>query len=321
MNRTLSAVASLILLCSTLSAQSRPPKEVPSVGTVSGTVSTVSGSLITIMEGWVTIDATGATFAGRQGSASIADIKPGTRIDAAITNAGAGGNLQASRIIILDLPDGSLSAAVEAVSATNSTLTVLGRTIQVTSATRIFGGKRDQMTLADIKVGDRVTVEVKATASGLAAEAIHVQTPLPDMPRPDMSIDGTVKSIAADSWIITTRDSRDVTVLVNAQTKIEGSPKVGDTVHVIARSDAAGNIVALAISLAVTRPPAPPPSTGSFEGVVKSIGAREWLVDTIRVLVSEKTIITGAPVVGDTVRVTGTRGRDGSFLAMKIEKK
>jgi hypothetical protein len=242
MNRTLSAVASLILLCSTLSAQSRPPKEAAAAGTVSGTVSTISGSLITIMEGWVTIDASGATFAGRRGPASIADIKPGTRIDAVITSAGAGGTMQASRILVLDLPDGSLSGAVEAVST--STLTVLGRTVQVTPATRIFGSKREPMTLADIKAGDRVTVEVNASASGLAAEVIHVQAP-----RADMIIDGTVKAIATDSWIITTRDSRDVTVLVNAQTKIEGSPKVGDTVRVMARTDAAGNLVALTISV------------------------------------------------------------------------
>ncbi len=317
MNRMPSAVA-LLILFSTLSlfAQSRPPKETAPAGMVSGTVSTVSGNLITIMDGWVTIDASNATFGSREGLASIADVKPGSRIDAAISAAGPGGTLQASRIIILDLPDGSLAAVVDAVNTANNTLTVLGKTIQVTPATRIFGSTPNQMTLADIKAGDHVAVEVDATAAGLVAEVIHVMPP-----RPNAFVDGTVKSIGADSWTITARDGRDVTVLVNAQTKIEGSPKVGDNVHVVGMTDAAGNIVALAISLAVTRPPTPPPAMHSFEGVVKSIGPREWLVDTTRVLVSEKTEITGAPVVGDTVRVTGMKNRDGSFLAVKIEKK
>lgn len=255
-------------------------------------------------------------FTSRGSEASIADVKPGVRINAVLKSLeSAGAALQASRVVILDPPDGTLSGKVEAVDVAAGTLTVLGLTIGTTSSTRIAAGRgRDEMTLADIMPGDQVTVVVSATSSGLVAEQILVQPPLPDV-----NFAGTVKLITAEQWVITTRDGNDVTVLITPQTKIEGSPKVGDMVHVLGSSDAAGNIVALQIRSIGSRPQ--PPGLTRFEGVVRSIEPTEWLVDSVRVLVTPRTRIIGSPAVGDTVRVTGTPAPDGAVLAVAIEKK
>lgn len=109
MNRPTSTIAlSLLLLSLPLLAQPRPAAR--QGGTVSGVVTTVSGSLITILEGWVTIDATDAVFTSRGSEASIADVKPGVRINAVLKSLeSAGAALQASRVVILDPPDGTLS--------------------------------------------------------------------------------------------------------------------------------------------------------------------------------------------------------------------
>ncbi|HUP49496.1 MAG TPA: DUF5666 domain-containing protein [Thermoanaerobaculia bacterium] len=65
--------------------------------------------------------------------------------------------------------------------------------------------------------------------------------------------DGLVKSISPTSWVITGRDGKDVTVTVNAATKIEPGVNVGDAVHVAGTTDSSGNIVAWSIRKARTR--------------------------------------------------------------------
>ncbi|HUP47337.1 MAG TPA: DUF5666 domain-containing protein [Thermoanaerobaculia bacterium] len=382
MARNTAIACSLVLLSLPLFAQ-RTPAPAPEGATVSGIVQTVSGSLITILDGLVTIDAGGAVIISRSGPASIDDVRPGVRIAASLLPASAPGTaFQASRVLIFDEPDGTITGKVDAVDTAAGTLTVFGLTIGTTAETRI-GGSRQEMTLADIEPGDQVMVAVRATSSGLVAEQIVVQPP-----PPNASFAGTVKSIGAEQWVITTRDGKDVTVLITPQTRIEGSPKAGDMVQVIGNSDAAGNVVAIAIfaarpaprvfegvvksigaeswtittrdgedvtvlvnaqtridgalkvgdavrvmatsdaagnlvalQIAAAAPPPRLPGLTRFEGVVRSIGAQEWLVDEVRVLVTPMTRITGSPAVGDTVRVTGTRAPDGAFLAVAIEKR
>lgn len=374
-------------------ADERPEKEASSGASVSGVVSTVSGDIITIMNGRIAIDATGARFDGRSGGASISDVTPGVRIVATIRNsdAAAGATLQAVHIAILDLPDGMLAGPITAINTAAGTFTVLGATVQVTTATRILKGRENAAgTIADLKVGDHVVAEVRVATGGLIAETLLVLPPVPSV-----SLDGTVKSIGAASWVIAPHEGADITVIVNADTKIEGSPKVGDAVRIIGNRDAAGNIVATAIlpsiprgrvtkpptliegtvkaigatswtittgrdghdvvvqvnaqtkiegtpqvgdhvlvlanadaagalvAIAITKKPTSMPDLGlsSFEGVVKSIAHGIWTVETTRVLVTRETKISGNPVVGDRVRVSGHKAPDGSYLAVTIEKR
>ncbi|HEY8132224.1 MAG TPA: DUF5666 domain-containing protein, partial [Thermoanaerobaculia bacterium] len=124
--------------------------------------------------------------------------------------------------------------------------------------------------------------------------------------------------IGTDSWIITDTRRGDVNVKVNAQTKIVGSPKVGDTVDVLANVDSANNYVAVSIALS--------PTQMHISGVVKSIGATTWVIGPavglgpdFLVQVTAQTRIVGDPKVGDRVDALVQPGRDG-FVAISITK-
>jgi len=245
-------IAIAALLLASLSAGARTtPTSPASSGGVSGIVTTISGNLITVLNGTVTIDAAGATFRNGRGSATIADVKPGSQIFAAIRNPQAppGTVLQAASITIVDPPAGSLTGPVHSVDLPGSALTVLGARVAVTPSTRIMATRRGAAaTLADINVGDNVSIILNINGSALIAETIHVLPPIPDV-----MLDGTVKSIGATSWVITTR-SGDVTISVNANTTIDPAIRVGDTVIIFGSRDASGNVVAIAIMKGRTKP-------------------------------------------------------------------
>jgi hypothetical protein len=306
----------IVLTAVTLVSQDRPGRR--TVGaSVSGPVTTVSGNLITILNGTIAIDTTGATFHRRRGPASLAEVKPGTRIVAAITNPDApvGATLQAVTVTILDFPDGVLSGPVQAVDLAQSTITLTGARIQVTTETAIDAGRSEpDKTLADLKPGDLVRAEVRTEDSGLVAVQIHI---LP--PPPNATVTGTVKSMSATEWVITTADGSDVAVTINAQTKIQGSPQVGDMVHVRGMKDAAGNFIAFTIV-----PADPTRARVSLHGVVKSIGLESWVITTrdgdVTVIVNAQTRIDPSVQVGDTVEVRGSTDAAGNIVALAIMK-
>jgi small-conductance mechanosensitive channel len=170
-----------------------------------------------------------------------------------------------------------------------------------------------------IKVGDVVHVIGNADASGqITAIAIYGKTPRPVEP-PVRTLEGTVKSIGADSWVITT-DQGDVTVTVNANTKIDPAVKVGDRVYVIVNAET-GAMVAKAI---YPVRPEPPPSDHSFEGTVKSTGSTSWVITTrrgdITVTINADTKIDPSIQVGDAVVVITRSGRADELIAVAIRK-
>lgn len=243
------AIATLLLL--SLPAAARMTPGLPAQGTVSGFVTTVSGNLITVLNGTVTIDASSAAFRNGRGSATLADVKPGSQIFASIRNPQAppGTVLQASSIMIVDPPAGTLSGPIHSVDLAGSALTIMGARVIVTPGTRIVAMTRNgNATLADIKAGDNVSIVVNISGSALVAESIHVIPPIPDT-----MLEGTVKSIEPMSWVITTRNDT-VTISINANTRIEPGIAVGDSVIVIGARDAAGNVTAMAIMKGRARP-------------------------------------------------------------------
>ena len=277
------------------------PMPVPG-GNVTGTVTTISGNLISVMAGAVTIDATGASFNARKQNATIADVKPGVQIIASIRNpeAGPGTMLMASQILILDTPDGTLSGPIQSIDAPTNTITLLGVRIQVPSGVSGF------------KPGDTAIVQINVVGSALVAESIIVQPPAPNV-----TFEGDVRSIGATSWTI-----GETNVLVNAQTKIDPSIKVGDTVHVIGNADATGQITATAIYPA-RRPD--PPAQAAISGTVKSIGATTWVItdrsgNDVNVTVNAATKIDPSIKAGDAVSVYGARDAAGNFVATAIVK-
>ncbi|HEY3051825.1 MAG TPA: DUF5666 domain-containing protein, partial [Thermoanaerobaculia bacterium] len=143
-------------------------------------------------------------------------------------------------------------------------------------------------------------------------------------PPPAPAVEGTVKSIGATSWVITTRDGSDVTVAVSSNTKIDPTIKVGDHVVVLGTADAAGNITAIAIYANNPRT-VTPPDASQLEGTVKSIGTTTWIITTrdgkdVTVIVNANTKIDPTLKAGDAVIVIGTRDASGNLVAAAIVK-
>jgi hypothetical protein len=302
----------------------------PAAGaTVSGIVTSVSGNLVQLAAGKITIDATGAkVMIDKSEDGTVAQIKPGMMVFAVLTTADVAANapLPAATIVATRLTEASLFGPVQSVDIAGNTITVLGRTIKVTSDTS-FGGivkRRDGALpgLSDIVPNQIVQVQLEVAGGQLVATSILLLTPtVPDV----ATTRGTVKSIGTDSWIIERERGDDITVLIDAQTKIVGSPKVGDTVEVLYRVDSARNLVAISI-LKFEKPPAPPVlDVYRFTGKVKSIATAEWVITREsgdeRVAIDSLTKIEPGIVVGDGVDVLARRKDDGSLVALAIVRR
>ena len=294
---------------------------IPVPGTsVSGVVTGVSGDIISLAGGLVTIDASNAKIAGENGATiAVSSITPGEMVFAVLSSSNVAANaaLPATIIGVTRIPQVTLGGPVQSVG-TNS-FTVLGRTIMVDANTS-FGGRPTPMsTLSSIVAGDLVQVQANAVNGALLATSVLV---FPPMPKPATVIHGTVKSIGTDSWVISDRANKEWTVVVNAQTKITGDPKVGDTVDVLVNTDSANQYVALSIiKSAITAQP-----ITVFLGTVKSIGPTSWVITDsgrnkdITVAVNAQTKISGNPQVNDGVEVTASIDAAGNYTAIWIFK-
>ena len=328
--QSLIAVA-LTLMASISFAQSRgratapvPEKVNVSGRTVSGIVSSVQGNLISIAGGLVTIDASAAKITGEHdGQATLVSVTPGSLIFAVLTNADVALNapLPASVIGVTRMADAILTGPVTSVDVAGSTLTLLGRKIRVTAQTTFAGADHGSTTkgLADLLTNQIVAVEANATNGALVATSVRVLSPIP---LPATVIHGTVKSMTTTSWVITDSRGNNVTVLINAQTKIAGSPIVGDAVDVIASVDSSNAYVAVSI----VKSPflSPMPELTHIEGHVKSISATSWTVtedrshkDTV-VIVDAQTKVVGSPKIGDAVEVLARSNDAHALVALSI---
>lgn len=294
------------------------PISVPGTS-VSGVVTGVSGNIIALAGGLVTIDASNAKIAGDKATAvTVSSIVPGDVVFAVLSSANVAANapLPATMIGVTRLPAVTLGGPVQAIG-TNS-ITVLGRIINIDANTSIGGKPMPTSTLSSIAVGDVVQVQANAVNGALLASSILV---FPPMPKPSTLIHGTVKSIGTDSWVITDRANKDWTIVVNAQTKIVGDPKVGDTVDVLVNTDSANQFVAVSIMKSITVQP-----FIIFYGIVKSTGSSSWVITDTRenkdvtVAVNAQTKISGDPHVNDGVQVTATVDAAGNYTAVSIVK-
>jgi len=281
--------------------------------TVSGVVTAVNGTNVSLAIGFVIVDVSQATITDDRGNQ--ATITPGSLIFVILRSSTS---LQASTVIVTNIPQVTLSGPVQSVNAAAGTLQVLGLTIHTNSSTSI-GGSHAIHGLSDIVANDVVQIQADAVGSTLVASSILVFAPAPQ-PLPTL-LHGTVKSIGTDSWVISDSRHGDVTVLVNAQTKILGSPKIGDTVDVLANIDSAHNYVAISIAVSPQLP-----MQIHLSGVVKSIGATSWVIGPAAglgpdflVQVNTQTQIIGSPKVGDHVDVI-VRQTSAGYVAISITK-
>jgi Domain of unknown function (DUF5666) len=292
--------------------------------TVGGIVTAVNGTLIQLAGGSITIDAANAQI---HGASTV--IEPGMILFASLSTADVAPNtpLPAASISVTRLPDATLFGPVQAVDPSSNTITLLGRTIRVTADTS-FGGFRktrdgDRPGLEDILPNHLVTVTVDSTGGQLVATSVLLLAPAP----PEVhSTRGEVKSIGADAWVIARERGDDMTVAVNAQTKIVGSPKVGDTVELLYRVDSANANVAISI-IRFELPNPPFVRTFRVTGKVSSIAANKWEIaqsdgdNKVSLKITGDSKIEPGIVVGDSVEALAVKHDDGSATALLIVKK
>jgi len=319
----------LVVLLSTIaSARTRPvtpgkhPAISPNGATVTGIVDGVQGTLVRLADGQVAIEAKDAKIVLDRGQdGAIGDIKPGMILFATLTKSDIEPNapLPASMITLLRVPDATLFGPVQQVDVANRTLTVLGRTIHVTDETSIGGIHRDgKPELGDIQPNHIVQVATDVKNGQLVASSIIVLAPAPPQIH---RARGEVKSIGADSWVIAPEKDEPLTLIVNAQTKIVGGPRVGDTVEVLYSIDSAHAFVA--ISIVKFELPTIPKTT-RIHGPVKSIEGSKWVVknknEDFTFLVTGDSKVEPGIRVGDTVEGLAAQRDDGTWVAVFVVK-
>jgi len=237
-------------------APAADPFHFASPATVSGTVSAISGNIIQIANGTVTLDAAGAKIVDTSGEAvTLGSIATGSLIVASVKSDNIAPNapIPATLIAVSKPAALTLTGPVTSVDAAHNSFVLLGRTIQVTPQTSFaapfFGASVKG--LADLQPNELVTVQANPGGTqSIVAVSVLVMSMHTDQPE---LIHGTVKSIAADAWVITD-NGKDTTVAVNAQTQIVGNPKVGDSVIALARNDSSGKLVAISIMKSLLPP-------------------------------------------------------------------
>jgi len=266
----------------------------------------------------------GGPFDGA-GQAGLADLKVGDLVLVAARS--DAGSLVATRVMKLAPsvdPMVRLHGVVESIGTESWTITVKDGTktvVKVTAETKFVG---------EPKAGDEVDVLVRRQSDGSLLALLVAKYVVPPTV-PTERYQGVVKSIGATAWIIGPKvgDGPDRIFAVNERTKIQGDPKVGDEVGVLAQKQADGTLLAIVIAKVVVVPPV---TVVSFDGVLKSVSQGSsanpagavvtgtWVVDTTKVVVTRMTVVRGDPKVGDRVHVEGLKNADGTVAAALIAK-
>ena len=206
---------------------------------------------------------------------------------------------------------GPISALPE--SLNNGVWTVAGQAVQVTPDTRL------SERAARAEVGAWADVLATESADGQLV-ALRVVVMHPDRL---VRVVGAIERLSDTAWVVS-----GVTVTVNAQTRIVGTPVVGLLADVHGRMDQAGAFVAELITVRGTLNKPPLRHLVTFEGVVKSIPAGrvgDWVITSggidRTVAVSTTTTIDerkGPAEVGALVLVRAVQQDGGPLQASTI---
>jgi hypothetical protein len=206
--------------------------------TLSISVLTVAGRKVTVT------DAT--TIRKHDAAATLADLVLGTPVEIEGT-LNADGTVTASEIRIEDRNDAERVAFVGTLmQIAGNTLTVGDVTVNVGSATVIVKGDAT-LTLADLKVGDRLLVRGPVQADGsVSATRIRVLPREDDDGLEEMHVTGSVTAVGANSFTV-----GDTVITTDANTEFEGSGlhsladlKVGDFAFAEVIKQADGSLLA-----------------------------------------------------------------------------
>ena len=205
------------------------------------------------------------------------------------------------------------------------TVTIMRNVVLDTSGARLT--RRGKPVSADVLTrGMRVTVAVSTIRPNrpgvLVAETITVDPA-------DAALTGPLDAVASGAITLLGQQ-----VAVSDETFFGGFVE-GNAVHaasdlkaglpveveIAAAPDGAVATSVIAIGPAPRAPQPPPANHGTAVGVVSSIADHVWTVGGTKVfVVDQKTVITGAPAVGDTVSAEGLRTPDGAIIASTVQK-
>jgi len=325
MKQNISRCFALTLLVVVASAVQAQTPNIPPI--VDGIVSSVNPTfgLITVAGGQITIDASQAKLFGPATSTvDFSAIIPGTHISAAIEQAAhpPGAPLRAVSVTVLGSPT-LLVGTVDAIDTAAKTFTLLGLTIHTNDQTK-FGGEvpsDDPHSLADVRLGSTVRVELDGSVTTLTAATVHV---FAASPQQTVLITVTLIAKGTDVWTVSANQIG-TAVHITSSTTIEGDPQVGQLLQILARIDN-GVITAINIRVAVPVVVVPPPSNPPFivSGILKEHNSDTIVVDNALSLttikINSNTKFVGDPQVGDSVDVQVQRsGND--LIALTVTKR
>lgn len=334
-NPTAPAVVALVLSVLAVSAMpafaqgsmgtAMMPIAVP-VSSVDSVVLRVSGPILDVLGGSLQLDVTNAKITGGDDRFASpvpwSGILPGSRIVAQVTVPDAipavfPPRLPATSVVVFLTNSGSLSGIVQGIGEAQGTFTLLYTSVKTNTATEWSGTKADGSRvkdLSDLSAGMQAVAVVTADASGVTAKSVFAYAP------PTTRIEAFRGKVEAEGSTLWTIDGK--SVQVNADTKIVGAPKVGDTVDVLAKvqvlppGSAAPPPIPVAISIVkvVSTPPPPTDRTVEFDGIVESLPPApaatsaplgHWTISGRDVLVSQVTKVDAGIAKGTRVHVKG----------------
>ncbi|MBC7261339.1 MAG: hypothetical protein H5T63_04935 [Chloroflexi bacterium] len=188
---------------------------------------------------------------------------------------------------------------IEAIAA--AVWTIGGQAVKVNAHTRI-----DESS-ARAAVGAMAAVVATRQEDGaLLAIEITIEQAAPPAEQP-FEFQGLIESWSPTQWVVGGH-----TLIITADTRIEGSPQKGLLAEVKALRQADGTLVARQIVIQL------PQEEVQFEGMIQSINPTEWVVEGVTVRIDAQTVIEGTPVVGQSVEVQGLLLPDGAVLGRRI---
>jgi hypothetical protein len=208
-----------------------------------GTVDAIDGMVLTVAGRKVAV--TDATKIRKDdAAATFADLVLGTPVEVEGT-LNADGSVTASEISIEDKNDAERIAFVGTLTQiAGNALTVDGVTVNVGSATVIVKGDTP-LTLADLKVGDRLLVR-GAVQADKSVNATRIRVLQREGEPEEMHVAGKVTAVGANTFTI-----GDTMIATDANTEFEGSGlqsladlKVGDFVFAEVMKQAGGSLLA-----------------------------------------------------------------------------
>jgi len=310
-------IAILVFLCiaATAALAGEPFVQQP---LAEGFVSSVDPNLqyVAIDGGQIVIDISSAKVRDAfSQDASPANIRPGMHV-ATVIRPGEylpGQPLSASIIQILQQPVGTITGRIDAVDVAAGTATILGQPIHFTADTFFRGSvpDHDPRSLAELKVGETVTVFLDGNNFMLRAQSIYVIPPA--FADDHVAFRTTITKIAGNTWSVRPvqmGNRRIASFKVTSGTSIDHFVRVGDFVDVFARVD--GDVVtAEAIELAQRIcPNFTPFPIINYTGVITAISAASVTIadrsgTNFTFILNEETIYgINDPKVGDTVSIS-----------------